>query len=53
MKKNERLCKYCGAKLDENRKKYSDNICGKCINKYPLVRKLCAICKQIKRECGR
>ena len=43
----ERKCIYCGATYRHN-----DKMCGKCRDKYPLVKELVALFKTIKKECG-
>lgn len=46
MSKFENVCKYCGDKFSSKSK--TADMCHKCYEKLPLVRKLVAIGKQIK-----
>jgi hypothetical protein len=39
-------CKYCGSTLHKTH--YARGMCSGCYNKYPLVKKLCAIFKLIR-----
>ena len=39
-------CKYCGKELHKSHS--SVCMCTNCFNKYPTVKRLCAICKKIK-----
>ena len=46
-------CKYCGEELDKAKIIRNENVCSKCRQKLPLVKELVAICKEIKKECGK
>jgi hypothetical protein len=49
----ENKCKYCGADLSEADIKYRLKACGKCRDKLPAVKKLCAIFEKIKKASGK